>query len=103
MRNKITMAALAGVIAAGITVPLAASMASATTTAPAVRPASASVHVTVPARSEDDASRQVAIYGGAAHVTVKGVDVKISPAGPGSYGDYSRGAWRLVLKVPAAH
>ena len=100
MRNTITMAALAGVIAAGITVPLAASMASATT-APAARPAI--VHVVVPARSEDDDSRSVAIYKGQAWVTIKGVTVRISPAGPGSYGDYSRGAWRLVLKVPAAH
>ena len=101
MRNKITMPALAGVIAAGITVPLAASMASAGTAPAATTARPASVHVTVPARSEDDASRSVAIYKGWAYVTVKGVTVKIGPAGPKSYGDYYGHAWHLTIIPPA--
>jgi hypothetical protein len=58
------------------------------------------VTVTLPSKTEDDESRYVAIYGGWAYVTVKGVTVKIGPAGPKSHGDYYKGAWHLVIIPP---
>jgi hypothetical protein len=59
------------------------------------------VTVTLPYPSEDDASRSVAITKGWAYVTVKGVTVKIGPAGPKSYGDYYNHAWHLTVIPPA--
>ena len=91
-----TVLASAAVLAIAATAPVIPAMAA---TAPATRVIRVTKPVTVvlPSRSEDDDSRSVAIYRGVAHIRVGGTDIRIYPAGPRSHGDYSHGAWRLVL------
>lgn len=96
---------IAGAVVLAAAVPVAAGAVSAGHASAAVQSVRVSrpVTVIVPARSEDDASRWVSIDRGVAHVHVRGVDIRVGPAGPRSYGDYDGRihAWRLVIIPPA--
>lgn len=98
MKKIIATTATALTLATGIGAGMAVSGGPAN--AASVKVVARPINVTLPSKSEDDASRYVAISHGWAYVTAKGVTVKIGPAGPKSHGDYYNGAWHLVIIPP---